>query len=67
MTQLTIVLSNVHGSVQIKNILIYIQPDATLRSLFYLETENKLCNVTPCFIYILEYSGADFPLDYVTG
>ena len=29
---------NVHGSVHRKNILIYIQQDATLRSLFYLET-----------------------------
>ena len=30
--------SNVHGSVHRKNILIYIQQDATLHSLFYLET-----------------------------
>ena len=29
---------NVHGFVHCKNILIYIQQDATLRSLFYLET-----------------------------
>ena len=29
---------NVHGSVHRKNILIYIQQDAALRSLFYLET-----------------------------
>jgi hypothetical protein len=29
---------NVHGSVHRKNILIYIQQDATLRSSFYLET-----------------------------
>jgi len=29
---------NVHGSVHRKNILIYIQKDATLHSLFYLET-----------------------------
>jgi len=29
---------NVHGSVHRKNILIYIQQDATLHSLFYLET-----------------------------
>jgi hypothetical protein len=29
---------NVHGSVRLKNILIYIQQDATLHSLFYLET-----------------------------
>jgi hypothetical protein len=29
---------NVHGSVHCKNILIYIQKDATLHSLFYLET-----------------------------
>ena len=28
---------NVHGSVHRKNILIYIQQDATLHSLFYLE------------------------------
>ena len=32
------VLFNVHGSVHRKNILIYIQQDATLHSLFYLET-----------------------------
>ena len=29
---------NDHGSVHCKNILIYIQQDATLHSLFYLET-----------------------------
>jgi len=29
---------NVHGSVHHSNILIYIQQDATLHSLFYLET-----------------------------
>ena len=29
---------NVHGSVHPNNILIYIQQDATLHSLFYLET-----------------------------
>jgi hypothetical protein len=29
---------NVHGSVQCKNILIYIQQDATLHWIFYLET-----------------------------
>jgi hypothetical protein len=29
---------NVHGSVHRNNILIYIQQDATLRSLFYLKT-----------------------------
>ena len=29
---------NVHGFVHRKNILIYIQPDAALHSLFYLET-----------------------------
>jgi len=29
---------NVHGSVLRKNILIYVQQDATLHSLFYLET-----------------------------
>ena len=29
---------NVHGSVHSNNILIYIQQDATLHSLFYLET-----------------------------
>jgi hypothetical protein len=28
---------NVYGSVHCKNILIYVQQDATLRSLFYLE------------------------------
>jgi hypothetical protein len=29
---------NVHGSVHLKNILLYIQQDATLHSSFYLET-----------------------------
>jgi len=29
---------DVHGSVHLKNILIYVQQDATLHSLFYLET-----------------------------
>jgi hypothetical protein len=29
---------NVYGSVHLKNILIYVQQDATLHSLFYLET-----------------------------
>ena len=29
---------NVHGSVHLNNILIYIQQDATLHSLFYLKT-----------------------------
>ena len=29
---------NAHGSVHLKNILIYIQQDTTLHSLFYLET-----------------------------
>ena len=29
---------NVHGSVHLKNILIYVQQDATLHSLFYLKT-----------------------------
>jgi hypothetical protein len=29
---------NVHGSAHRKNILIYVQQDATLHSLFYLET-----------------------------
>ena len=34
----TFFLFNVHGSVHRNNILIYIQQDATLHSLFYLET-----------------------------
>jgi hypothetical protein len=33
-----VILFNVHGSVHRKNILIYVQQDATLHSLFYLET-----------------------------
>jgi len=33
-----LIMFNVHGSVHCKNILIYIQQDATLHSLFYLET-----------------------------
>jgi hypothetical protein len=36
--QLIKLLFNVHGSVDCKNIVIYIQQDATLHSLFYLET-----------------------------
>jgi hypothetical protein len=32
------VIFNVHGSGHLNNILIYIQQDATLQSLFYLET-----------------------------
>jgi hypothetical protein len=32
------IVFNVYGSVHHKNILIYIQQDATLHSLFYLET-----------------------------
>ena len=35
--QLKTFFFNVHGSVYRKNILIYVQQDATLRSLFYLE------------------------------
>jgi hypothetical protein len=37
---------NVHGSVHLKNILIYIQQDATLHSLFYLETALHVSGVT---------------------
>jgi len=37
-TQNLLQVFNVHGSVHRKNILIYIQQDATLYSLFYLET-----------------------------
>ena len=33
-----LIFLNVHGSVHRKNILIYIQQDAKLHSLFYLET-----------------------------
>jgi len=33
-----LVYFNVHGSVHRNNILIYVQQDATLHSLFYLET-----------------------------
>ena len=33
-----LIVFNVHGSVHRKNILIYIQQDATLHGLFYLET-----------------------------
>ena len=40
---------NVHGSVHRKNILIYIQQDAKLRSLFYLETAlHVLGGTTTC-------------------
>jgi hypothetical protein len=34
----SLIVFNVHGSVHRNNILIYIQQDATLHSLFYLET-----------------------------
>jgi len=39
---------NVHGSVYHNNILIYIQQDATLHSLFYLETALHVsgCTIT---------------------
>ena len=37
---------NVHGSVHRKNIIIYIQQDATLHSLFYLETAVHLSGGT---------------------
>ena len=37
---------NVHGSVYRKNILIYIQQDATLHSLFYLETALRVSGGT---------------------
>ena len=37
---------NVHGSVHHKNILIYVQQDATLHSLFYLETALHVSGVT---------------------
>jgi hypothetical protein len=39
MNKVNIILQyNVHGSVHRKNILIYVQQDATLHILFYLET-----------------------------
>ena len=37
---------NVHGSVHRKNILIYIQQDTTLHSLFYLETALHVSGFT---------------------
>jgi len=37
---------NVHGSVHHNNILIYIQQDATLHSLFYLETALRVSDGT---------------------
>jgi hypothetical protein len=37
---------NLHGLVHLKNILIYIQQDAKLRSLFYLETALHVSSVT---------------------
>ena len=39
-------LFNVHGSVHRKNILIYIQQDATLHSSFYLETALHVSSST---------------------
>jgi len=46
---------NVHRSVHHNNILIYIQQDATLHSLFYLETAVHVSGGTitgPCIIII---------------
>jgi hypothetical protein len=40
---------NVHGSVHHKNILIYIQQDATLHSLFYLETALRVSGGTSIY------------------
>jgi hypothetical protein len=40
------VVFNVHGSVHLNNILIYIQQDATLHSLFYLETALHVSGCT---------------------
>jgi hypothetical protein len=37
---------NVHGSVHHKNILIYVQQDAALHSLFYLETALRVLGGT---------------------
>jgi hypothetical protein len=37
---------NIHGSVHHNNILIYIQQDATLHSLFYLETALRVSGGT---------------------
>ena len=50
-TQLTLPVKycntfNVNGFVQRKNILIYIQQDATLHSLFYLETALRVLGGT---------------------
>ena len=40
---------NVHESVHLKNILIYAKQDATLHSLFYLETALHVSGGTICF------------------
>jgi len=40
---------NVHGSVHHKNILIYIQQEATLHNLFYLETALHVSGVTTTY------------------
>ena len=42
-----ILFFNVHGSVRRNNILTYIQQDATLHSLFYLETALDMFRVVP--------------------
>jgi len=45
----------VYGSAHRKNILLYIQQDATLHIFLFPDT-NKLCNVASCWIYsIVEY------------
>jgi len=41
---------NVHGSVHRKNILIYVQQNAALHSIFYLETALHLVFVTPLLL-----------------
>ena len=53
---------NVHGSVHLKNIQIYTQQDATLHSLFYLETALYVSGV-----YLHPSSGAQTPISIASG
>jgi hypothetical protein len=45
-TTKVIILFNFYGSVQLKNILIHIQKDAKLHSLFYLNTALYVSGIT---------------------
>ena len=54
--QLKTFFFNVHGSVYRKNILIYVQQDATLRSLFYLENALHVSGGTGLSVLWVAYA-----------